>query len=62
MFRQSIVKATRPASRAFATTARAMGAGDTGAVRPTGQTCVASSPPTTTPTMNELLANVLRGL
>ncbi|KFY20480.1 hypothetical protein V491_03681 [Pseudogymnoascus sp. VKM F-3775] len=38
MFRQSIVKATRPASRAFATTARAMGAGDTGAVRPTGQT------------------------
>lgn len=43
MFRQSIVKATRPATRAFATTARAMGAGDTGAVRPTGQTCVASS-------------------
>ncbi|ELR06293.1 hypothetical protein, variant [Pseudogymnoascus destructans 20631-21] len=38
MFRQSIVKATRPATRAFATTARAMGAGDTGAVRPTGQT------------------------
>ncbi|OBT55231.1 hypothetical protein VE04_03871 [Pseudogymnoascus sp. 24MN13] len=38
MFRQSIVKATRPATRAFATTARAMGAGDTGSVRPTGQT------------------------
>ncbi|OBT89139.1 hypothetical protein VE02_01678 [Pseudogymnoascus sp. 03VT05] len=38
MFRQSIVKATRPATRAFATTARAMGAGDTGAVRPSGQT------------------------
>ncbi|OBT72256.1 hypothetical protein VF21_08171 [Pseudogymnoascus sp. 05NY08] len=38
MFRQSIVKATRPATRAFATTARAMAAGDTGAVRPSGQT------------------------
>ncbi|KFY42189.1 hypothetical protein V494_02534 [Pseudogymnoascus sp. VKM F-4513 (FW-928)] len=38
MFRQSIVKATRPATRAFATTARAMGAGDTGGVRPSGQT------------------------
>ncbi|KFX97934.1 hypothetical protein O988_04602 [Pseudogymnoascus sp. VKM F-3808] len=36
MFRQSIVKATRPATRAFATTARAMGAGDTGSVRPSG--------------------------
>ncbi|KFY00206.1 hypothetical protein V495_03250 [Pseudogymnoascus sp. VKM F-4514 (FW-929)] len=38
MFRQSIVKATRPATRAFATTARAMGAGDTGSVRPSGST------------------------
>ncbi|KFY77409.1 hypothetical protein V498_09347, partial [Pseudogymnoascus sp. VKM F-4517 (FW-2822)] len=38
MFRQSIVKATRPATRAFATTARAMGAGDTGSVRQTGST------------------------
>lgn len=38
MLRQSIIKASRPAVRTFATTTRAMGAGDTGAVRPTGQT------------------------
>lgn len=49
MFRQSIVKATRPATRAFATTARAMGAGDTGSVRPSGQTYVASPLPTPPP-------------
>lgn len=43
MLRQSIIKATRPAARAFATTSRAMGAGDTGSVRPGGQAYVTQS-------------------
>ncbi|KAH8586319.1 mitochondrial ATPase inhibitor, IATP-domain-containing protein [Bisporella sp. PMI_857] len=36
MFRQSIIRAARPATRSFTTVARAMAGGDTGAPRSTG--------------------------